>query len=86
MQNNFFSICESRYPYQETTALKNSSKIDTYSCCLNQCLKYSTEPPLCHSMCAQIFPSVKDRCAFKMKCWDEQIGKFNQNCLKTKKK
>jgi len=73
MNNNFFTLCES-----------SDNKVETYNCCLNTCLQSSTEPKLCYPMCAQIFPIIKEKCAFEFNCWNE--GKYDNFCLKQNSK
>lgn len=72
MNNSFFTIC--------TQYSKN--KNDIYNCCIETCRSQSKTPNICYSTCAQIFPLIKDRCAFEQECWRD--GYYNKKCLEAK--
>jgi len=72
MNNDFFSLC--RTP--------QSSLTDTYQCCLQTCTAHSDQSHACYSMCAQLFPVIKDRCALEHECWRD--GFYNKKCLEAK--
>jgi len=72
MNNNFFTLC----------SRNSTNKNDVYQCCLQTCQTHSKAPHMCFSMCAQIFPLIKDRCAFEQDCWRD--GFFNKKCLDAK--
>jgi hypothetical protein len=72
MPNDFFSLCRRG----------NVNKVDTYNCCIETCTSNSTQPYACYSMCAQLFPIIKDRCALENECWRD--GFYNKKCLEAK--
>ena len=78
--NTFFSICQNN---QETQ--KESTKVEVYNCCIDTCTKNSATPDICYSMCAQIFPGIKDQCALEHKCWNDKNGEFQKDCLRTQR-
>ncbi len=75
MNNHFFSLCD-------TDAPQRKSFNDMYSCCVGTCTARSAFPHLCYSMCAQVFPMMKERCAFEEQCWRD--GFYNKKCLEAK--
>jgi hypothetical protein len=72
MNNSFFTLCSQQ----------SDNKNDIYQCCLQTCQAHSKAPHMCFSMCAQIFPLIKDRCAFEQECWRD--GFYNKKCLEAK--
>ena len=74
MNNSFFTLCG---PY-------STNKNDLYNCCINSCKSQSTAPHMCFATCAQVFPMIKDRCAFEQECWRD--GFFNKKCIEAKSK
>lgn len=73
MFNNFFTLCES-----------SDNKVETYNCCIKTCTTNSSNPSMCYPMCAQVFPMIKDQCAFKFDCWKD--GHYNPYCMKINEK
>jgi len=71
MNNHFFTLCDS-----------TGNKVDTYNCCIRVCTSQSKEPKLCYPMCAQVFPMIKDKCAFESNCWKD--GMYNPECIESK--
>lgn len=49
---------------------------------MQTCQSQSKAPHICFSMCAQVFPMIKDRCAFEQECWRD--GYYNKKCLEAK--
>jgi hypothetical protein len=76
MNNHFFTLCES-------SDNSDSGKAETYNCCIRTCTSGSSDPKLCYPMCAQIFPLIKDQCAFESNCWKD--GVYNPQCLTSNK-
>lgn len=72
MFNNFFTLCEN-----------SDNKVETYNCCIQTCTKYSTNKSMCYPMCAQVFPMIKDRCAFNADCWKN--GRYDPFCMEINK-
>lgn len=72
MMNDFFALC------RDSTKSLN----DTYQCCLDTCTSKSAFPSTCYSMCAQLFPVIKDRCALENECWRD--GFYNKKCIEAK--
>lgn len=72
MFNNFFTLSET-----------SDEKMDTYDNCIRICTKSSKEPKMCYPMCAQIFPIIKEKCAFEQGCWKD--GVYDSYCLKMNK-
>jgi len=70
--NQFFTLCA-------PNGITPENRNETYACCLNTCTTQSSAPHLCYSMCAQVFPMMKDRCAFEAECWRD--GFYNKKCL-----
>jgi hypothetical protein len=77
--NSFFSICQKNPGTQ-----KESTKTEIYKCCLQTCLRHSSEADVCYPMCAQIFPGIKDQCALEEKCWNDNNGEFRKECVKSR--
>lgn len=73
--NHFFTLCRPSF---------DANLADTYKCCLETCTAQSEQPHVCYSMCAQMFPNIKDRCAFEHECWRD--GFYNIKCLQAKSK
>jgi hypothetical protein len=77
MNNNFFSICN----------LNNSIEDDKnkiYDCCIETCTSQSSEPDMCYSLCATVFPPIiKDYCVFEQNCWKE--GFYDKKCIEKNK-
>ncbi len=78
MNNTFFTSCQNP---KHTNQLYNE-KTDVYTCCVNSCRDSSERPHMCYATCAQLFPVIKDRCAFEQECWRD--GFFNKVCLEAK--
>jgi hypothetical protein len=75
MNNHFFSVCE-------TTP--NATQNEKYHCCIRTCTSQSQQPNVCYPMCAQVFPLIKDFCAFKENCWNN--GFYDPKCIRSRQR
>lgn len=75
MNNTFYTACDKT---------NSGNKTSTYNCCINTCLINSQKQELCFPLCSQIFPIVKNRCAFKYNCWVD--GTFDNSCINQNRK